>query len=114
MLRPFTLHLDFLAADTDNARWSAAGYANALMHVCPEVDAYRARISVERDGSAAVPVFCQTLAPVGESVCTDIAEHGGWHHDSVDRWSDAEVPDAPGPTVVAPDLPIQPDGRRSR
>jgi hypothetical protein len=57
-LRRFTLHVDFMAVDEQEARSQADAYAEGLNRLRPEVDCYTARISVEGDWSRTTAAFC--------------------------------------------------------
>jgi hypothetical protein len=79
-LRRYTLHLDFVAADEQQARRLAEAYAQGLTDLRPEVDGYTARLSAGDDWSRPTAVFCGAPGPDATDVCTDSAGHPGRHH----------------------------------
>ena len=93
----FTVHIDFLADDEDEAMFRAMAYAEGLNALRPEVSSYGARLSGQADWSAAVPVFCNTPGPNPADCCVDRFGHEGRHHGpGVSQvWTDDEIPSAP-------------------
>jgi Tfp pilus assembly protein FimT len=84
--RHFTLHVDFLAADIDQARSQAATYTEWLNQLRPEVDGYRACISLAGAWSESTAVFCTASGLDATDICTDTAGHAGCHHGPGGRW----------------------------
>ncbi len=85
-LRPFTLHIDFLAADDHQACQQAVTYAEGLNQLRPEVDGYTARVSPAEAWSQVTAVFCGAAGPHDMDMCVDAAGHGGLHHGPGGSW----------------------------
>jgi hypothetical protein len=95
--RKFTLHLDFLAVDKEQARLRAEQYARALNMLRPEVDCFTARLSADGDWRCPMAVFCGSPGPHEMDVCVGSAGHPGLHDGpgASGRWGDDQVPRAP-------------------
>lgn len=82
----FTMHLDFLADDEEHARDSAADFAEALALLCPTVDAYRVRVSVDGESGHAAAVYCN--AGHDDDLCLLRAEAHAVHRGLAGEWRD--------------------------
>ena len=77
--RYYTVHLGFTAANPEQARELAVGYAEALSLLRPELALGAAALSGADAWHRAERLFCGAVGPDGER-CADVADHPGFHH----------------------------------
>lgn len=60
-----------------------------------EIHVYDVRVPPTGGDQAPTPVFCRAWSPADETMCTDIAGHGGAHHHGGLSWRADECADGP-------------------
>jgi hypothetical protein len=98
----FTLHVDFLAKDEEQAAFRATLYVEALNTLRTEVDSFRAQVSAESNWSASVPLYCNAPGPDPMDICLESFGHAGRHRGpgATGKWKDDDVPAAPDDTGI--------------
>lgn len=95
-LQQFTVHLNFLAEDEEQAIDFGEAYAEALTFLRGEVDGYTTEISSYTDWTEATHVFCGAPGPDrNESCIRRVHAPGEKHRSPVFTWTDDEIPTAP-------------------
>jgi hypothetical protein len=89
----FTLHVDFVAGNEDQALLQAEQYLQALGILRTDIDSFQARVSARQDWSTSIGVFCNAPGPDARDCCVSRFGHDGWHHGvgPTDAWADDET-----------------------
>jgi hypothetical protein len=89
----FTLHVDLVARDEDQALLRAEQYVQALNVLGRGVDRRWACVSATGDWAASVGVLCNATGPLPTDVCLSRFGHDGGHRGTgpTGSWADDEA-----------------------